>query len=81
MEPNERGLDARQRLGPHLDQGELEVSLPAGLGMFQVVTPFDRAVGTPVAEAIVHRILNFAPPVDQDLPLNTPTIQGRTSVQ
>jgi len=58
-EPDECLVDAGQRLSPYLSQRQLDIFLRARLGVFKVVADVGPSIGTPVADAALHIVVNF----------------------
>jgi hypothetical protein len=67
VEPAQCLVDAAQRLGLHLEQGDVDVALDIRVGHFEVITHVREAIGAPVADAILDLIVQRAPAVAQDL--------------
>ena len=57
VEPNERFIDAGERLRPHLEQGQLDILLNVGVRTFEVITYLLRSVRAPVANATLNVVL------------------------
>jgi hypothetical protein len=57
VEPAQRLVDAAQRLGLDLEQGDIDVALDIRVGHFEVITHIGEAVGAPVADAILDLIV------------------------
>ena len=64
--PKQRLVDAGEHLRPHLQQGELEVSLDVGVGLFELVSPLFAPV-TAATDAALDLVLDRAAALSQDM--------------
>jgi len=60
IDADERRVDARQRVRPHLDQRQVHVTPRAGVGVIEVVAGPSRRIDPAVAQASVHVVVYLA---------------------